>query len=249
MTRNSDLRQFLGAAVTDGRVVESMDALEQALGEGSPKRIQTLNLHHLDLFERHPSFREATRRAGAWTADGWPVELALRRFGSRTERVTGRELCGHLAYDRPSLPAPRGSHSSGRPEESGDRFGELLARSGRELVVREHGAIADWWVEGLVGDVLARGATLVLVAVSPPDGELIAERVARLLTGHRSVVIGVGGAVDIAAGLRKTAPAAVSGAGLEWLWRLGQEPRRMASRYLRDGLPAFARLAVAVSRR
>jgi N-acetylglucosaminyldiphosphoundecaprenol N-acetyl-beta-D-mannosaminyltransferase len=249
MRRNSDLRQFLGAAVTDGRVVESMEALERALGKGSPKRIQTLNLHHLDLFERHPSFREATRRSNAWAADGWPVELALKRFGSHTERVTGRELCGRLAYDPSFAPGTTRIALLGASEESGDRFGELLARTGRELVVREHGAIADWWVEGLVGDVLARDASLVLVAVSPPDGELIADQVARLLTGHRSVVIGVGGAVDMAAGLRKTAPAAVSGAGLEWLWRLAQEPRRMASRYLRDGLPAFARLAVAVSRR
>jgi N-acetylglucosaminyldiphosphoundecaprenol N-acetyl-beta-D-mannosaminyltransferase len=62
------------------------------------------------------------------------------------------------------------------------------------------------------------------------------------------VVVGVGGAVDMAVGLKKAAPRAVSTGGLEWLWRLGQEPRRMASRYLRDGLPAFVRLAMSVSR-
>ena len=249
MKRSADLRQFLAAAVDDGRVVETMDALAQGLRDGSPKRIQTLNLHHLDLFERDPQFREATRRAGAWTADGWPVELALKRLGSRTGRVTGRELCGRLAYDPSFAPGTTRIALLGASAESGDRFGALIARAGRELVVREHGAVADWWIEGLVGDVHARDANLVLIAVSPPGGELIADRIARLLTGHRCVVIGVGGAVDMAAGLRKTAPAAVSSAGLEWLWRLAQEPRRMASRYLKDGLPAFARLALAVSRR
>jgi N-acetylglucosaminyldiphosphoundecaprenol N-acetyl-beta-D-mannosaminyltransferase len=249
MKGTAELRRFLNAAVADGRVLESVDALEQALRDGRPKRIQTLNLHHLDLFQRNPSFREATRRAGAWTADGWPVELAFKRLGSGTGRVTGRELCGRLAYDPSFAPGTTRIALLGASEESGERFGELLAKTGRELVVREHGAIGDWWIEGLAGDVHARDASLVLVAVSPPDGELIADRVARLLTGRHCVVIGVGGAVDMATGLRKTAPAAVSTAGLEWLWRLGQEPRRMASRYLRDGVPAFARLAVAVSRR
>jgi N-acetylglucosaminyldiphosphoundecaprenol N-acetyl-beta-D-mannosaminyltransferase len=249
MRRTADLRRFLGAAVADGRVVETMDALEQALREGSPKRIQTLNLHHLDLFERDPAFREATCRAGGWTADGWPAELAFKRLGSRTRRVTGRELCTRLASDASFAPGMTRIALLGASEESGDRFAELLEKTGRELVVREHGPIDDWWIEGLAGDVHAHDARLVLVAVSPPDGELIADRVARLLTGYRCVVVGVGGAVDMAAGLRRTAPTAVSMAGLEWLWRLAQEPRRMASRYLRDGLPAFARLAVTVSRR
>src|SRR5690348_15485865 len=91
----SDLGQFLRGLT----VLSSMVALEQALARSSPRRIETLNLHHLDLYERDEAFRRAIEAADAWTADGWPVQLALQRLGVRCERVTGRELCDRLAHD------------------------------------------------------------------------------------------------------------------------------------------------------
>jgi N-acetylglucosaminyldiphosphoundecaprenol N-acetyl-beta-D-mannosaminyltransferase len=224
-----------------------MDVLEAVLVSGSPRRIQTLNLHHLDLYERDEEFREAVRKSGAWTADGWPVQLALRRLGVRSARVTGRELCARLGRDASFAPRTTRIALLGAGYDAGDRFGELLSGAGRELVVREHGHVDEWRLDELARAVSVREASLVLVAVSPPSGEIVAARIADLLAAHQCVVVGVGGAIDMAVGLKKAAPRAVSQGGLEWLWRLGQEPSRMASRYLRDGLPAFVRL-LSVSR-
>jgi len=249
MSGSPELDAFLRDLADGPNVLASTDDLEATLRSRSCRRIQTLNLHHLDLFERDPDFRRATRSAGAWTADGWPVRLAFRRLGCSTARVTGRELCQRLATEPGFATGTTRVALLGASHDAGDRFGELLTNVGRELVVREHGPIDEWPLEELARAVRACDATLVLVAVSPPGGELLAERMATLLDGHPSVVVGVGGAIDMAVGLRRAAPAAVSRTGLEWLWRLVQEPRRMASRYLRDGLPAFARLAVTVSRR
>ena len=136
----------------------------------------------------------------------------------------------------------------GASYEAGDRLDGLLSAAGRELVVREHGPVEEWRLEELARAVRERDASLVLVAVSPPSGEIVAAQIADLLLAHPCVVVGVGGAVDMAVGLRKAAPDVVSRGGLEWLWRLAQEPRRMASRYLRDGLPAFVRLYIATTR-
>jgi N-acetylglucosaminyldiphosphoundecaprenol N-acetyl-beta-D-mannosaminyltransferase len=248
MSRSRDLGRFLRLIAGGPGVLPSMDALESVLRSSSPRRVQTLNLHHLDLYERDEAFRDAMAGAGAWTADGWPVQLALRRLGAPSARVTGRELCDRLARDRSFAPTTTRIALLGATVDAGDRFEELLVSAGRTLVVRDHGAVADWRLESLAEAVRAADASLVLVAVSPPSGELVAARVAALLDKHACVVVGVGGAIDMAVGIRKAAPNAVSNSGLEWLWRLAQEPRRMASRYLRDGLPAFVRLYLAISR-
>ena len=248
MSRSPDLAEFLRTLTHGPGLLPSMNVFEAVLNAGAPRRVQTLNLHHLDLYERDEEFREAVRSAGAWTADGWPVQLALRRLGVPSARVTGRELCARLASDASFAPGTTRVALLGASYEAGDRFDGLLTDGGRELVVREHGAVEEWRLDELARAVREREASLVLVAVSPPSGEIVAAKIADLLVNHPCVVVGVGGAVDMAVGLRRAAPRAVSRSGLEWLWRLGQEPRRMASRYLRDGLPAFVRLYIATSR-
>jgi N-acetylglucosaminyldiphosphoundecaprenol N-acetyl-beta-D-mannosaminyltransferase len=50
------------------------------------------------------------------------------------------------------------------------------------------------------------------------------------------VVLGVGGAFDILAGLKTRAPMPLQKSGLEWAWRMAQEPKRMIPRYARNGL-------------
>jgi N-acetylglucosaminyldiphosphoundecaprenol N-acetyl-beta-D-mannosaminyltransferase len=50
----------------------------------------------------------------------------------------------------------------------------------------------------------------------------------------QTVMIGVGAALDVVAGQVREAPAWMTHVGLEWLFRLAQEPRRLARRYLRD---------------
>ena len=50
-------------------------------------------------------------------------------------------------------------------------------------------------------------------------------------------VMGVGGSIDVVAGLRSRAPVVLQRLGLEWLFRLAQEPRRLAPRYVRTNAP------------
>jgi N-acetylglucosaminyldiphosphoundecaprenol N-acetyl-beta-D-mannosaminyltransferase len=61
--------------------------------------------------------------------------------------------------------------------------------------------------------------------------------------------LGVGGAFDVIAGLRRRAPAWAQGAGLEWLFRLAQEPGRLGPRYLTTNASFALMLSVALVRR
>jgi N-acetylglucosaminyldiphosphoundecaprenol N-acetyl-beta-D-mannosaminyltransferase len=82
---------------------------------------------------------------------------------------------------------------------------------------------------------------VVLLALGAPKQELWAHEHREALAP--AVLIGVGATLDFLAGEVRRAPPWVSEAGLEWLYRLAQEPRRMAGRYLvRDR--AFPRIAL-----
>jgi N-acetylglucosaminyldiphosphoundecaprenol N-acetyl-beta-D-mannosaminyltransferase len=78
--------------------------------------------------------------------------------------------------------------------------------------------------------VAASGAELLFVAMGVPRQEYFIEEQWEHL-GAR-VVIGVGGSFDVIAGLRKRAPVFIQRAGLEWAYRVAQEPRRLFKRYL-----------------
>jgi N-acetylglucosaminyldiphosphoundecaprenol N-acetyl-beta-D-mannosaminyltransferase len=81
--------------------------------------------------------------------------------------------------------------------------------------------------------VLQHPARFVFLAVGSPQQEILASAVAA--TGQATGVgLCVGASLEFLAGAARRAPLWVQHAGLEWLYRLGKEPRRLARRYLRD---------------
>jgi N-acetylglucosaminyldiphosphoundecaprenol N-acetyl-beta-D-mannosaminyltransferase len=85
----------------------------------------------------------------------------------------------------------------------------------------------------------AAKANLIFVCLGAPKQELFSDRNREALAP--AVLVGFGAAVDFAAGTLPRAPGWMSRAGLEWAFRLGREPRRLAARYLlRD--PEFLKI-------
>lgn len=100
----------------------------------------------------------------------------------------------------------------------------------RALHSHEYDAIANRIVES--------GAQLVWVGLSSPKQDLWMAEMKRRLQGAPVVLIGVGAAFDIHAGLKRQPPRWMGPLGLYWFYRLLQEPRRLWHRYSRD-IPAF----------
>jgi N-acetylglucosaminyldiphosphoundecaprenol N-acetyl-beta-D-mannosaminyltransferase len=85
--------------------------------------------------------------------------------------------------------------------------------------------------------IAAARPDIVWVGLSTPRQERwMAEHVGRI---HAPALVGVGAAFDIHAGTRAQAPRWMQRSGLEWVYRLAREPRRLAGRYLRAN-PTFA---------
>ncbi|WP_426226758.1 WecB/TagA/CpsF family glycosyltransferase [Pseudarthrobacter sp. DSP2-3-2b1] len=92
----------------------------------------------------------------------------------------------------------------------------------------------------LAADISAARVDILFVCLGKPRQELWIKEYGHL-TGA-NVLLAFGAAVDFLAGKVRRAPEPLREAGLEWAWRLALEPKRLASRYLVDGPPAYARL-------
>jgi N-acetylglucosaminyldiphosphoundecaprenol N-acetyl-beta-D-mannosaminyltransferase len=100
-------------------------------------------------------------------------------------------------------------------------------------------------VETMLAEVVDAAPDVVFVGLPSPTAEEAIELLRAKLPG--AWFLGVGVSLSFIAGDVRRAPPWMRRTGLEWIWRLIQEPRRLARRYLLDGLPFAARLAVSAT--
>jgi N-acetylglucosaminyldiphosphoundecaprenol N-acetyl-beta-D-mannosaminyltransferase len=205
-----------------------------------PKRIQTVNLHHLALASRSDDFARTIERADYITADGWPIVSLMRSRGIDPARVTGSEFLERMLAGRQFH--GRKAAILGADRHAGYDLRGQLHDSGLHVVFREHGNRGDWKPRALAKKLRKYGVDLLIVAVTPPFGDMIGEEVRK--AGFPGVVINVGGAVNMVTGNATMAPHWVRAFKIEWFYRLAQEPRRLFRRYLVECMPVFLKVVL-----
>lgn len=221
------------------KLVSSMDELLTSILSETPTRVQTLNLHHLYLARTLPDFRRAVAEADHVTADGWPVKALLRRkLDIDATRVTGADFLPELVGD--ARMAGKRVALIGGSEEAAEVFRARLEAVGAELANGWHGARREWDPADLARRISADPVDIVIVAVTPPYGELLAADLRR--RGVKASIIAVGGALDMLVGQRRRAPEIVQRIGMEWLYRMAQDPKALMRRYLVECIPELVRL-------
>jgi N-acetylglucosaminyldiphosphoundecaprenol N-acetyl-beta-D-mannosaminyltransferase len=246
-----ELRQIAGSWVTPrvdvlGVGVSAVDmstALElicQWISRDDHQYVCVTGVHGIMESQRDSRLREIHNRSGLTTPDGMPLVWAGRAAGAHhMDRVYGPDLMLALC----GLARARGFSSyfyGGRPGVA-DRLAQRLQRVYPGLRVvgtctppfRELSADEDEHVVRLINQARPE---VVWVGLGTPKQELwMAAHAGRL---HANVLIGVGAAFDIHAGLSAQAPRWIQRSGLEWAFRLGHEPRRLWRRYLYNN-PCF----------
>jgi N-acetylglucosaminyldiphosphoundecaprenol N-acetyl-beta-D-mannosaminyltransferase len=195
---------------------------------------------------RDSQARRALAEAALVLPDGMPVVWALRSLDEPIEdRVYGPELM--------LMECERSLRSGARHFLYGGRDRDATGALAAALRSRFPGiAIAGSWTppfrdltpaeEAEVAELIdGSGADVVWVGTGSPRQERWMARMRPRL--RAPVLVGVGAAFDFHAGLVEQAPRWMQRRGLEWLYRLGREPRRLGPRYLRDN-PAFLALWV-----
>jgi len=201
---------------------------------GRTRYIAVTSVHGIITSVLDPSVRRCINRADVATPDGMPVVWALRSFGCRAqERVYGPTLTLALC----AMAEKRG-HSiflyGSRPETLDSLKDNLLLQYPNLRIAGSFSPPFRPLTEDESAEILQRitdsGAAFVFVGLSTPKQELWMAAHAPQLDGM--VLVGVGAAFDFHAGNLRQAPPWMQRSGLEWLFRLLAEPRRLWRRYL-----------------
>lgn len=216
--------------------------LEWAAG-GDTAVVVTPNVDHVVMLEHDPAFRAAYRAARLRLCDGQPLVLLSRLRGRPVpERVTGADLF----LDVCAGAAARGLRvfvAGGMPDVLRQGVEALRARFPGLDVIGYSPPLAFEHTEhdeDLQRRIAVAAPDLVMVCLGAPRAEIWAAEQSERYAG---VYLCVGAAIDFAAGARRRAPTWVQRLGLEWAYRLLQEPRRLWRRYLVQDR-AFFRLAI-----
>lgn len=193
--------------------------------------VVTANASHLCMMRRDTELREACQAADLVVADGMSVVWALKLLGRPVpERVAGIDMMTNLLRGC-SAEGLRVYFLGARPEVV-RKLVDDCRRQYPGLVVAgcRDGYFRPGDHDTIVEDIRASEAHVLFVGMPSPFKDVFCQR-------HRDrlqipVIIGVGGAFDVLAGVISRAPRVVQSVGLEWAWRLLMEPRKLWKRYL-----------------
>lgn len=212
--------------------------VEHARRGGRPSFVTTANAQHIVLLENDKRLREIYDRANLIVADGHSLLLAARISGHPLrERVTGvdmfQSLCG-LAADH----GLRVFLLGGRPNAA-NMAAETLKKRSPSLHVTTYCPPLDFEksAKGLAETeraIRAAKPDMLFVALGAPKQEYWIHDYGLQLSVP--ILMGVGGTFEMVAGIVGRAPLWMQRTGLEWLYRLCLEPRRMWRRYLLGNL-------------
>lgn len=231
MTMRRERTSFLGCPVDLIDRAELLDRAEQAgRGHGPRLRIEGLNVAKLVEARRDPALTRALDDAELVHVDGQGIVLGLAALGRRSERYAGidlmQDLCARAA--RSGLPVYL---LGARPEIVAATAARLRQRWPSLVIAGLRDGYFERTEEAAVVDAInASGAAFLFIGISSPKKELfLHEHWQRLGV---PIAMGVGGSFDVLSGRLRRAPRWMQAIGLEWLFRLCLEPRRLAVRYI-----------------
>ena len=210
----------------------ALDRMESMVGDGGGGMVFTPNIDHVVNVERSPALRAAYDAASLSVVDGQPLVWASRLLGAPLpEKVSGSDLIPAL-LERAAERRYRVYLLGGGPGVA-EEAALLLRGRNVEVVGADAARIsleASPEEDAVVERVIAARPDFLLVALGCPKQELFMHRCAARV--RPAVCVGIGGTLDFITGRVKRAPRWMQRSGMEWLYRLAQEPRRLAWRYL-----------------
>jgi N-acetylglucosaminyldiphosphoundecaprenol N-acetyl-beta-D-mannosaminyltransferase len=225
---------LLGVPTDAQPFAAAIDTLSAWARDGDGRRyVCTCPVYTLMLCREQPSVLHAVARADMIAADGMPIVWLQRRLGHAAERVYGPDILMALC-ERGQTDQVRHFFWGGAPGVPERLVERLSARYPHLQIAGTHAPpradVTDTPDPATIRILNAARPAVIWVGLGSPKQD-------RWMALHRPyldapLLIGVGAAFDMHAGGVRQAPRWMQRAGLEWLFRLGQEPRRLAKRYL-----------------
>lgn len=225
-----DRAAVLGCEIDRVEMDEAVRRCERYIEAREPAQYMAVNAAKVVAVQRDQALRRMINRCEIVTADGQSVVWASRLLGDPVpSRVTGIDLMHRLL----ALAALRGYgvYVLGARADVLERALAVLRRRlpGLRIAGYRDGYFSAAEDPAVVSAIRAARPDILFVGLPSPRKEYFLARWRRDL--DVPLCVGVGGAIDVLAGVRRRAPEPVQQLGLEWAFRLVQEPRRLLRRY------------------
>jgi N-acetylglucosaminyldiphosphoundecaprenol N-acetyl-beta-D-mannosaminyltransferase len=225
--------QVLGVPITSVQIPDVIEQMIDWISNGQTCHfIAFTGLHGVSEANKHPQFKQIVKSADLVVADGMPLVWLGRLYGcSLRRRVYGPELLE--TFCRETQSQYRHFFYGGPPGVAEDLAASLRERF-QIVVVGSHSPpfreLTEEEDNAILNKIHEAAPDVLWVGLSTPKQE-------RWMHEHRTrlrvpVLLGVGAAFDLSSGRLRQAPEWMRENGLEWLFRLLIEPRRLWKRYL-----------------
>ncbi|MEZ5638297.1 MAG: WecB/TagA/CpsF family glycosyltransferase [Burkholderiaceae bacterium] len=223
--------RVLGTPVTVCTFVQAQDELARLVARGGAAYVSCANAYSTTMATDQPAFAAVLAEADMVTADGMAVVWALRALGHPdAERVHNDDLflacCARFPDWRHYLVGGRDGQTDQVAAAMRARFPGIRIAGGSATPVRPVPAQQQ---EQILAQIRQARPDIVWVGMgTPAQDHWMHETAAQV----GLPMVGVGSLFDLLAGRTRAAPEWVKRSGLQWAFRLMQEPRRLAGRYL-----------------
>jgi exopolysaccharide biosynthesis WecB/TagA/CpsF family protein len=235
--------RLFGIDVADQTLNEAVQWLSLRAKNNIKTQIAFLNTHCVNVSFSDPAYRDSLKHYSRIFADGTGVRVAARCIGMQLrDNVNGTDMFPLLCQEAEAQKL--GLFLFGGADEIAGRAAASMSRCYKDLAIcgTHHGyVIGSEEEQKLIDKINGSGARILLVGLGVPLQELWIAR-----NYHRidvPVILGVGGLFDYYSGRRSRAPRAFRRAGIEWVWRLLLEPKRLSLRYLAGNVSYLIHLA------
>lgn len=224
--------KLLSMNVNTGGYADFVTAILQKSAAGESDYACVANVHMLVEAHKNPDFARVVNGASIITPDGKPLTWALKLMhGIRQDRVAGMDLLPDLLQEAEKKGLPVFIY--GGSEDMLNNTEAYLQQQYPNLVLAgmhspPFRTLTFKEEDRVVQKISNSGAKLVFVVLGCPKQE---RWMAAMKGRIPAFMIGIGGALPVLIGHQKRAPLWMQKSGLEWLFRLMQEPGRLARRY------------------
>lgn len=228
----SERSTFLNTFIDNLTMKETIDLVNQSIKSKTQLHHTVINAGKVVAMHKNVELRESVNNSDIINADGQAIVWGARILGEKIkERVAGIDLMNNLV----ELASENNYkiYLLGAKEEVVSKLVDIYSNKyGQQIIAGyRNGYFRQEEEKEIIQDIANSGANMLFVAISSPIKENLLFKYREELKAV-NFIMGVGGSFDVITGKVKRAPIWMQKSGLEWFFRLLQEPKRMWKRYL-----------------
>lgn len=225
-------QKFLNIPIDALTMIETLEKVDSAITLNKQIHHTVVNAGKVVLMQTDKELEKSVIEADIINADGKAIVWAANLLGHKLpERVSGIDLMEELV--KRSFEKGYKCFFLGATQDVVNRLVEIYKEQYSDDIIAgyRNGYFEKNEEEQIAKEISDSGANMLFVAITSPKKEIFLNTYKNQLT-NVNFVMGVGGSFDVIAGKVKRAPLWMQNFGLEWFYRVVQEPKRMWKRYL-----------------